>query len=796
MTVRLAIKHGDLFRFPWGLYEFQKEWPHNKLHFIRLDTKLDLPIPEEKFERMLGEGKAVKVEPFKELRERELESMLGDGTAAKVAPFELRPDDPEAAVPPGEFGPDEENSKDAVRARTLQFYVRKFDELRPKKSDKALQRFINEWRPIAAMQGLKHIVRPGRLRHAINHRGVPGNRPARMFRSMRGKGRRRRLNPVVHLKLDEAALFFWEERRHTYKAAWDRFVVLLAEENRRREARGDKPLDLPRRAETLRRRINAAECHATWEMKYSKREADLRFRGIKQGLKATRPLELVIMDHTVADNWVVFDSEARLPLGRPTLTVAIDVCTRMVLGYLISFEPASLYSVLTTLKRVNRNKHYVQKLYPEIKRKWDGWGRPETIVVDQAWEFKSPSFQDALADLGTEVLWAPVRTPQYKAIGERFFKTLNLKLFHVAPGAVPHDPKTMRTLGLDPAKDALFTLAELDEAFHAAIEDYHYDMHTGIHAVPAQVWRDKLREGGRHFIPNINALDDILGRVHDGTLTRRGIRFKNMEFHDEPITGRLLEDLVAFERKRRQSDKPLSSARVDVKFKWNPADAVSISVWNRAAEPPCYERLPNRDEIYADGLSYWHQSQILKFAKEQGLAMSTEFDRCEARDRLRRKWEKLIGAKLAMRPKRAAIRGLTPSQDDFEDRIKREEDAPDGEVRGPDASDVAAPSLVPDVLPASERKDGGERPLGKAPTKAALRAAARTRKERRREEAEEKKERLRNTGERHKREGSGIKPGRSGIGTATPFERPVGETLQQFLARVGSKHQPKKDQPK
>jgi hypothetical protein len=101
-------------------------------------------------------------------------------------------------------------------------------------------------------------------------------------------------------------------------------------------------------------------------------------------LKASEPLELVIMDHTIVDNYLVLDSEVRLPLGRPTLTVAIDVYARMVLGYLVSFEPASLYSVLTTLKRVNKKKHCVQTLYPEIRRKWGGWGRPQNIVVDHA----------------------------------------------------------------------------------------------------------------------------------------------------------------------------------------------------------------------------------------------------------------------------------------------------------------------------------------------------------------------------------------------------------------------------
>ena len=55
--------------------------------------------------------------------------------------------------------------------------------------------------------------------------------------------------------------------------------------------------------------------------------------------------------------------------------------SRMLLGFFITFEPPSLYSVLATLKRVNRHKAYVQKLYPQIKRPWDGWGCPTEILV-------------------------------------------------------------------------------------------------------------------------------------------------------------------------------------------------------------------------------------------------------------------------------------------------------------------------------------------------------------------------------------------------------------------------------
>ncbi|WP_437412692.1 hypothetical protein [Sinorhizobium meliloti] len=46
---------------------------------------------------------------------------------------------------------------------------------------------------------------------------------------------------------------------------------------------------------------------------------------------ASRPLQVVQVDHTKADIFVV-DEETRQPIGRPWLTLAMDVCSRMVTG--------------------------------------------------------------------------------------------------------------------------------------------------------------------------------------------------------------------------------------------------------------------------------------------------------------------------------------------------------------------------------------------------------------------------------------------------------------------------------
>ena len=444
------------------------------------------------------------------------------------------------------------------------------------------------------------------------------------------------------------------------------------------------------------------------------------------------------MDHTPVDDWTVLDTATFLPLGRPFLTVAIDVATRMVLGHVLTFEPPSLYSVMATLKRVNREKSYISDLYPDIRERTDAWGKPDALLVDNGWEFKAPSLQDALHDLGTEIIWAPIHDPEYKAIGERFFRTLNTSVFHKLRGGVPYDPKTMRQVGLDPKKDAVITLGDLDEVIHQFdIEVYQFEKHDGLGAIPARIWEEKIAIHKRPFIGDIRALNSLLGRLDTATLQRDGIEFKCMRFHDDRITSFLLDDLMRFEKKRSQSGKTFSSARARVKIKYNPIDASSIEVWNHGGEPhPHYVTLPNADPKFFKGLSFWHWDRIREYAAKQDLAFRSDDDRWAARNRLRETWERLAGM-MPMRESRDARRGLSYLQQ-ADDNIT--EDPPvDVEITAENIVHGRAESSMEgraqaiyghcseDIVAAHGRTDDGAAPKGKPPSQASVRKAARTR---------------------------------------------------------------------
>lgn len=62
-----------------------------------------------------------------------------------------------------------------------------------------------------------------------------------------------------------------------------------------------------------------------------------RFSPVKKGPAPKRPLELVEIDHAVADIMIVDEVERRSS-GRPWLTLVIDVATRMIFGFHLSLD--------------------------------------------------------------------------------------------------------------------------------------------------------------------------------------------------------------------------------------------------------------------------------------------------------------------------------------------------------------------------------------------------------------------------------------------------------------------------
>jgi putative transposase len=98
-------------------------------------------------------------------------------------------------------------------------------------------------------------------------------------------------------------------------------------------------------------------------------------------------LDVVQIDHTVCDV-IVVDELYRAPIGRPYLTVALDVASRCVLAALVSFTPPSAATVALCLCRIAAPKdEWIGSL--GLKCAWPMYGLPRSLHMDNAPEFHS-----------------------------------------------------------------------------------------------------------------------------------------------------------------------------------------------------------------------------------------------------------------------------------------------------------------------------------------------------------------------------------------------------------------------
>ncbi len=568
-------------------------------------------------------------------------------------------------------------------------------------SEKAIARALYHlWRSTPEKAADFAMPAPRTVRRWLERRGFCGERTTRQLISLSGRvPRRRRINPATVGLLQNAAIDYWTRREHSLKDVYARLADAIKATNKEREQEAlPRPnLELPS-IETLRLEVRKFECFDTYAAKYGEKRAKARFKGDGTGLSATRLLRLGCMDHTLQDAVAVIDANSSLPLGRPWITVLIDVRTRCIVGFVITFLPPSLYAAMECIKRANRPKLRLSDSHPQYPVLASIFGKFDEIVVDNGWELSGKAFEDANADIGTTVRWAPIKSPTYKAIVERFFGTLNSLLNTKVPGAVLK-PELLRQLDYDPYKTAVLTLEELEHLVWTAISYYHIEEHSTLLRPPASLWEEEMTAHGIDIIGDDSQLDKMAGAVESGKrLSRSGVLLHGLQFHDPSVTTSLLQDLIGFEPVRRQRRK--GSATVTVKVKYNPENLAEIHVWN--ARRHRYESLPCVDAEYTQATSLWQHEQLRKWTRAKGLSFSSETDRLVARAALIREIEELApDLKIRQRRAIARLRG-SPRVGDFI--------GPDIEVAlAPARHDGMAPIIEQTPL-ASHRADDGTPP--------------------------------------------------------------------------------------
>jgi len=201
---------------------------------------------------------------------------------------------------------------------------------------------------------------------------------------------------------------------------------------------------------------------------------------------ADHPLDVVQVDHTRLDIQVV-DEKSRLPTGRrPFITVALDVYSRMIVGYYISDDPVGDLSTGVCLIHSMLSKKEWLAAH-EITADWPCQGIMRALHLDNAREFHSKMLRRACSQYGIRLDHRPVARPHYGGNIERLIKTL-VDYLHTLPGTTFSNPREKGEYNSE--QKAVFTMRELEKIIALWITTiYHGSFHQGISTTPLERYR-------------------------------------------------------------------------------------------------------------------------------------------------------------------------------------------------------------------------------------------------------------------------------------------------------------------
>lgn len=308
----------------------------------------------------------------------------------------------------------------------------------------------------------------------------------------------------------------------------------------------------------------------------------------------SRLLEQVQIDHTVID-LIVVDEHERAPIGRPYLTVGIDVVSRTIPGLVVTLDPPSATSVGLCLAHMTTDKQ-VWLEHLEVAADWPMAGVPAGLYVDNGAEFHSEALTRGCDEHGIDLQYRPAGAPHYGGVIERLIGTL-MREVHELPGTTFSSPAERG--GYDSDATAALTLLELQRWLALAVARYHGQVHEGLSRPPGAVWAEHAAAEPPTVVANPTAfLVDFLPVIRR-RLTRTGITIDHIGYYSDA-----LKPLIA---RRSQLDRLL--------VRRDPRDL--SRVWVLDPESNAYLVAGYRN-LARPAISLWEHRAATEWLREQG----------------------------------------------------------------------------------------------------------------------------------------------------------------------------------
>jgi transposase InsO family protein len=418
----------------------------------------------------------------------------------------------------------------------------------------------------------------------------------------------------------------------------EKAVEGVEEENDRRRSLGFSALIKVKSARTYERWIDVfLDPFTVVLQREGLPTAKAKFGSVEGGMKARNIGEQVILDawklHVVTLdatrdqlNRMTPEQRAKVPRVRRWVIVAIDMATRVILGFAFCRAPNGEAS-LRALRLCFADKTFLLEEAGLLKSSWKHRTPIHLVSTDSGSEFgKHPFggalFGEAVRRLTGSFLNSVTGVPELRGTIERLFLTFELKWARHLPGWTAGSVSQLNDR--KPYFEACISDDELQNLFVKFVADYNTSPHRGLNmGTPAGAW-DKLSKDPLFdltMLPGPAALREACGKYETAGVSEAGIRFKGLTYSNEFIRDQRMAKGV--DRIAQPGEK--------LEIKMDPMDmgAISVLADGDLIAVPCLD-----DTMRGKSLAWWTGEQERRKAETLQDAES----RAPARDEARKAW--------------------------------------------------------------------------------------------------------------------------------------------------------------
>lgn len=206
------------------------------------------------------------------------------------------------------------------------------------------------------------------------------------------------------------------------------------------------------------------------------------------------------IDATIADIYLISDSDRGNIVGRPVIYMVIDVFSRMVAGFYVGFESPSYVAAIQALATAMTDKVEWCKKFGFEDVTYEDWpvvGLPNIILADRG-ELIGHQIESLISNFGVRIENAPPFRGDAKGIVERYFGTVQAVFKPFAPGVVERtrikkrggkDYRLEAKMSVFEFKQIIMSTVLLHNKYHVLEKyDRDVDMPADLTTTPLSLW--------------------------------------------------------------------------------------------------------------------------------------------------------------------------------------------------------------------------------------------------------------------------------------------------------------------